>query len=93
MIRQRKRVYTLMLAVCFTLARAYENISSDVAKELNGHAECQIHVNADNIDKKNPFSSMQNVRELFLFFLFLIHGFFLALKLAGVRGPIKNVPH
>ena len=26
-------------------------------------------------------------RELVAFFLFLIHGFFLALKLAGVRGP------
>ena len=26
-------------------------------------------------------------------FLFLIQGFFLALKLAGVRGQKKNVPH
>ena len=30
-------------------------------------------------------------RELFLFFLFLIHGFFLAFKLAGVRGPKKEM--
>ena len=64
---------------------------------------CKVHTNVDtnyilNRDYILIAIFMLFIRKMFLFFLFFIHGFFLALELAGVRGPKKNktkknVPH